>query len=93
MFEMPKAENWAYFTPMTQQIGKGRADGVQKLLNAARGDTDAVRDDLRDYVVENLDARPACWCSSRSASRRRARSRLASSVCATPRPEGSETAN
>ena len=39
---------------MTEQIGEERADGVQRLLNKARWDADAVRDDLRDYVVENL---------------------------------------
>ena len=39
---------------MARQIGEGRADGVQRLLNKARWDADAVRDDLRDYVLENL---------------------------------------
>src|SRR5207249_292185 len=29
-------------------------DGVQRLMNAARWDADAVRDDLRRYVVEHL---------------------------------------
>jgi SRSO17 transposase len=36
---------------MAEQLGEGRADGVQRLLNAARWDADAVRDDLRDYVI------------------------------------------
>jgi SRSO17 transposase len=39
---------------MARQIGEGRADGAQRLLNQARWDADAVRDDLRDYVVERL---------------------------------------
>jgi len=39
---------------MAWQIGEGRADGVQRLLNAARWDADAVRDDLRDYVLEHF---------------------------------------
>src|SRR5215210_7139410 len=39
---------------MAQQIGEGRADGVQRLFNKARWDADAVRDDLREYVVERL---------------------------------------
>jgi SRSO17 transposase len=39
---------------MARQLGEGRADGVQRLLNAARWDADAVRDDLRDYVLEHL---------------------------------------
>ena len=39
---------------MAEQLGEERADGVQRLLNKARWDADAVRDDLRDYVLENL---------------------------------------
>jgi SRSO17 transposase len=39
---------------MAEQLGEGRADGVQRLLNAARWDADAVRDDLREYVLEHL---------------------------------------
>jgi SRSO17 transposase len=39
---------------MARQIGEGRADGVQRLINKARWDADAVRDDLRDYVLEHL---------------------------------------
>ena len=39
---------------MAEQISEERADGVQRLFNAARWDFDAVRDDLRDYVVEHL---------------------------------------
>jgi SRSO17 transposase len=39
---------------MARQIGEKRPDGVQRLLNGARWDADAVRDDLRDYVVERL---------------------------------------
>jgi SRSO17 transposase len=39
---------------MAEQIGEGDPDGVQRLMNAARWDADAVRDDLRTYVVEHL---------------------------------------
>jgi SRSO17 transposase len=42
---------------MARQIGEERPDGVQRLLSAARWDADAVRDDLRDYVVERLGDR------------------------------------
>jgi SRSO17 transposase len=34
-------------------------DGMQRLLNQARWDADAVRDDLRQYVVEQLSAAEA----------------------------------
>jgi SRSO17 transposase len=39
---------------MARQIGEKTDDGVQRLLNKARWDADAVRDDLRDYVLEHL---------------------------------------
>jgi SRSO17 transposase len=39
---------------MAEHTGEETDDGVQRLLNKARWDADAVRDDLRDYVVENL---------------------------------------
>src|SRR3954467_8527787 len=35
-------------------IGERTPDGVQRLLATARWDADAVRDDLRAYVVEHL---------------------------------------
>jgi SRSO17 transposase len=40
---------------MARQIGEVRADGVQRLLNKARWDADAVRDDLRVYVLEHFE--------------------------------------
>ena len=39
---------------LAEAIGETTPDGVQRLLNAARWDADAVRDDLRRYVVEHL---------------------------------------
>jgi SRSO17 transposase len=39
---------------MAEAIGEGRPRGVQHLLNDAHWDPDAVRDDLREYVVEHL---------------------------------------
>lgn len=39
---------------MSEKIGDGTPDGAQRLLNKARWDSDLVRDDLRDYVVERL---------------------------------------
>jgi SRSO17 transposase len=39
---------------MAEAIGEARPRGVQHLLNDARWDADAVRDDLRGYVVEHL---------------------------------------
>jgi SRSO17 transposase len=39
---------------LAQAIGEDEPLGVQRLLNSAKWDTDAVRDDLREYVVEHL---------------------------------------
>jgi SRSO17 transposase len=39
---------------LAEEIGEATPDGVQRLLNAARWDADAVRDDLRAYVVAHL---------------------------------------
>ena len=42
---------------------------MQRLLMSADWDADAVRDDVRDYVVEHLvrwlAPRPVCWSSMR----------------------------
>jgi SRSO17 transposase len=43
---------------LAEHLGERHPRGVQRLLDAARWDADAVRDDLRAYVVEQLgDAR------------------------------------
>src|ERR687885_1676253 len=43
---------------LAEQLGEQHPRGVQRLLDAARWDAAAVRDDLRAYVVEHLgDAR------------------------------------
>ncbi|HEV2121811.1 MAG TPA: IS701 family transposase [Chloroflexota bacterium] len=39
---------------LAEQIGEATPDGVQRLLNAADWDAEAVREDLRAYVVEHL---------------------------------------
>jgi SRSO17 transposase len=39
---------------LAEQLGEAGPQGVQRLLNAAAWDEDAVRDDLRSYVVEHL---------------------------------------
>ena len=39
---------------LAEQMGEATPDGVQRLLRTARWDADAVRDDLRAYVVEHL---------------------------------------
>ena len=39
---------------LAEAIGEDEPLGVQRLLNSAKWDADAVRDDLREYVVEHL---------------------------------------
>jgi len=39
---------------LAEQAGELTPDGMQRLLNSAVWDADGVRDDVRDYVVENL---------------------------------------
>jgi SRSO17 transposase len=39
---------------LAEQLGEAGPQGVQRLLNAARWDADAVRDDLQAYVIEQL---------------------------------------
>ena len=39
---------------LAEQAGDATPDGVQRLLSTYRWDADLVRDDLRDYVVEQL---------------------------------------
>jgi len=39
---------------MAETIGDAQPRGTQRILNGTRWDADAVRDDLREYVVEHL---------------------------------------
>jgi SRSO17 transposase len=39
---------------LSEQAGDATPDAMQRLLNHADWDADAVRDDLRDYVIEHL---------------------------------------
>jgi SRSO17 transposase len=48
--EVGRKNSWQ----MAEAIGQARPRGVQHLLNDARWDPDAVREDLPEYVVEHL---------------------------------------
>jgi hypothetical protein len=39
---------------LAEQAGEASPDGMQRLLRKADWDVDGVRDDVRDYVIENL---------------------------------------
>src|SRR3954470_1115404 len=48
---------------MAEAVGDSTPDGMQRLLNQAEWDTDLVRDDLREYVVEHFaDERAVLVC-------------------------------
>src|SRR5260370_15037666 len=44
---------------LAEALGEGGPQGMQRLLNAADWDAEAVRDDLRTYVVEYLADEPS----------------------------------
>jgi SRSO17 transposase len=44
---------------LAEALGEGGPQGMQRLLNAADWDAEAVRDDLRAYVVEHLGDEPS----------------------------------
>ena len=48
--EVERKNGWR----LAEAIGERDPQGVQRLLNSAKWDANAVRDDLREYVVEHL---------------------------------------
>ncbi|MFI6079385.1 IS701 family transposase [Actinoplanes sp. NPDC051343] len=48
--DLPRKNCWT----IAEHAGDSSPDGMQHLLNRASIDTDGLRDDLRDYVVEHL---------------------------------------
>ena len=48
---LPRKNCWT----LAEHAGDASPDGMQHLLARAVWDADAVRDDLRDYVVEHLE--------------------------------------
>jgi SRSO17 transposase len=48
--DLPRKNCWT----IAEHVGDATPDGMQHLLGRARWDADAVRDDIRAYVVEHL---------------------------------------
>ena len=48
--DLPRKNCWT----IAEHAGDATPDGMQQLLAGAHWDADGVRDDLRDYVVEQL---------------------------------------
>jgi len=49
--DLPRKNCWT----IAERAGEATPDAMQHLLSRARWDADGIRDDLRDYVAENLD--------------------------------------
>jgi len=52
---LEKKNGWT----LAEEVGQLRPDGVQRLLNHSDWDANAVRDDIRDYVVETIGTKDA----------------------------------
>lgn len=48
--DLPRKNYWT----IAEWAGEANPDGMQHLLNRAKWDADAVRDDLREYAVEHM---------------------------------------
>lgn len=48
--DLPRKNCWS----IAEWAGEATPDGMQHLLGRARWDADAVRDDVREYVLEHL---------------------------------------
>lgn len=64
---------------LAEQAGELTPGGMQRLLNHYRWDADAVRDDLRGYVLDHLDD-PTGWSPTRPVSSKKAGNPLVSSA-------------
>lgn len=53
--DLPRKNCWT----IAEWAGEPTPDGMQHLLERAKWDADAVRDDLREYVVDHLGAKQA----------------------------------
>ena len=51
MSYVPRKNRWQF----AESVGEETPDGIQRLLDAAVWDEDGVRDDVRNYVVEELE--------------------------------------
>lgn len=52
---VPRKNGWQ----LAEQAGEATPYGTQRLLNGSQWDAEKVRDDLRDYVVEQLGSKEA----------------------------------
>jgi len=84
--ELPRKNCWT----LAEHAGDPTPDGMQHLLSGAVWDEHAVRDDVRDYVVEHLGDPQGCWWWTRAGTARRARPRWGW-LASTPAPAARST--
>jgi SRSO17 transposase len=57
--QIERKNGWQLAEALGEALGEGGPQGMQRLLNAADWDAEAVRDDLRAYVLEYLSDEPS----------------------------------
>ncbi|MFD9028631.1 IS701 family transposase [Streptomyces parvulus] len=85
--DLPRKNCWT----LAEQAGDATPDGMQHLLHRAKWDADAVRDDLRAYVVEHLADDGAVLVVDETGDLKKAPPRSVSSASTPARRAGSRT--
>jgi len=76
---------------IAEHRGSATPDGLQHLLGRAKWDADAVRDDLRGYVIDHWATPRRSWSSTRPVTSRRASTRWRYNASTPAPPGGSRT--
>jgi SRSO17 transposase len=85
--DLPRKNCWT----IAEHAGDPNPDGMQHLLSRAVWDHDAVRDDVRDYLVEHLGDPEAVLVVDETGTSRRAPGRWGCSASTAAPPGGSRT--
>ena len=82
--DLPRKNCWT----IAEHAGDATPDGMQHLLAGARWDADAVRDDLRDYVVEHLGDPGAVLVVDETGDLKKGTAHASGCSASTPAPPG-----
>src|SRR5215203_4299340 len=85
--DLPRKNCWT----IAEHAGNLSPDGMQHLLGRAVWDEDALRDDVRAWLVEHLGDPEGCWWWTRPATSRRASGPLGCNASTPAPPGGSKT--
>ncbi|MFD5574255.1 IS701 family transposase [Streptomyces cadmiisoli] len=86
--DLPRKNCW----PLAEHAGNATPDGLQHLLSRAKWDADAVRDDIRGFVVEELHDATAVLVVDETGDLKKSPPRWACSVSTRAPPDASRTA-